>query len=118
MNKLIVSACFSALIFAVPASAYSPADQSTAPSVAKQTEAKVLLLARHGKDDPAGDDRVGKRGKGGRDNDNGPNHAENQTQGKLLLLARHGKDDPAGDDRGGRRDGKGRGGNDDGPNHA
>jgi hypothetical protein len=92
MNKLFVSACFSALIFAVPASAYSPVDQSTVPSVSKQTEAKVLL-ARHGKDDPAGDDRGGKGEKGRGGNDDGPNHAENQTQGKLLLLARHGKDD-------------------------
>jgi hypothetical protein len=31
----------------------------------------VLLLARHGKDDPAGDDRGG--GMGGKDD--GPNHA-------------------------------------------
>ena len=46
MNKLIVSACFSTLIFAIPASAYSPSDQTTIPTLSKQTEGGVLLLAR------------------------------------------------------------------------
>lgn len=105
MNKLIVSACFSTLIFAIPASAYSPKDQTTPPTVSEQTEGGMLLLARHGKDDGKRDDR------GGKGKDDGSNHAENQTQGNLLLLARHGKDDAKGDDRGGT-------GKDDGSNHA
>jgi hypothetical protein len=74
MNKLFVSACFSALIFAVPASAYSPADQSTVTSVSKQTEGKVLL-ARHGKDDGANHDKGDDRGGGKDGKDDGPNHA-------------------------------------------
>jgi hypothetical protein len=112
MSKLITSACFSVLLFAVPASAYSPSDQSAVPAVSKQPDGKILLLARHGKDDPAGDDHGG-RGRGGKGrggHDDGPNHASLQDSGKLLQLARHGRDDKGGDDRGG--------GKDDGPNHA
>jgi hypothetical protein len=68
-------------------------------------------LARHGADDPAGDDRGGKGG------DDGIGHTELSTM-PVLLLARHGADDPAGDDHGRkRRGGKGGGGHDDGPNH-
>jgi hypothetical protein len=66
-----------------------------------------VLLAKHGADDPAGDDRGGK----GRGTDDGANHAS--LPGEMLILAKHGADDPAGDDRGGK--GRGR---DDGPNHA
>jgi hypothetical protein len=57
--------------------------------------AKSLAVSddkRHGADDPAGDDRGGRAGRGGR-------------QGR-------GNDDPAGDDRGGRGRGRGRGNDD------
>ena len=40
------------------------------------------VLAKHGKDDPAGDDR----------GNDGPGHT--------MEVAKHGKDDPVGDDRG------------------
>ena len=66
-----------------------------------------VVLAKHGADDPAGDDRGGK----GRGADDGANHAWDVVPG--LILAKNGADDPAGDDRGG----KGRGA-DDGANHA
>src|SRR3954451_11730145 len=105
MSKLLVSACFTAFVFAVPASAYSTADQSNTPSVTKQTEGKALLLARKGADDRRGDDR------GGKGKDDGANHASNETGPTLLLLARNGADDRKGDDRGGK-------GKDDGANHA
>jgi hypothetical protein len=49
MIKLIISACFSALLFAVPASAYSPPDQPAVSAVSKQPEGKILLVARHGR---------------------------------------------------------------------
>lgn len=65
-------------------------------------------LAKHGADDPAGDQR---RGRGG---DDGLNHA---SKSGSFILVKHGADDPAGDDRGGKRGGKGRGA-DDGINHA
>ena len=61
-------------------------------------------LARHGADDPAGDDRGGKRGGQGADDPAG--HAS-ITAGTIYQLARHGADDPAGDDRGGKRGGQG-----------
>src|SRR4029079_2799620 len=85
MSKLITSACFSVLLFAVPASAYSPSDQSAVPAVSKPPDGKILLLARHGKDDPAGDDHGG-RGRGGKGrggHDDGPNNAESDAA-KLL----------------------------------
>ena len=73
---------------------------------------KTMQLARHGADDPAGDDRGGKRGGKGADDPAG--HAS-LTVAPIFQLARHGADDPAGDDRGGKRGGKGA---DDGANHA
>ena len=72
MNKTLLSL---ALIAAFAASAVVQATQ--APAVAG------ISTARHGADDPAGDDRGG----------HGPGHK--------AVLARHGADDPAGDDRGG-----------------
>lgn len=68
----------------------------------------MLEMARHGADDPAGDDRGGK----GRGKDDGPNHTMIIKSSPMLQMARHGADDPAGDDRGGKGGGK-----DDGPNH-
>ena len=59
------------------------------PVAASSSSLAVSGDKRHGADDPAGDDRGGRAGRGGR-------------QGR-------GNDDPAGDDRGGR--GRGRGGN-------
>ncbi len=86
------------LAFVLGLSVMTAAAISTTPS-----------FARHGADDPAGDDRGGK--------DDGVNHAMFQDGVILLQMARHGADDPAGDDRGGKRGRKGRGGHDDGPNH-
>ncbi len=72
------------------------------------------LLARHGADDPAGDDRGGKRGGKGADDPAG--HTSLST-GTMYQMARHGADDPAGDDRGGRRGKGGGNGADDGVGH-
>lgn len=79
---------------------------------------QLPTLAKHGADDPAGDQR---RGRGG---DDGLNHA---SKSGSFILVKHGADDPAGDDRGGKGRGKddgamhakkGRGGHDDGILHA
>ena len=64
------------------------------PVAASSSSIAVAGDKRHGADDPAGDDRGGRAGRGGR-------------QGR-------GNDDPAGDDRGGRG---GRGGNNNGGNN-
>ncbi|MFO1050455.1 MAG: hypothetical protein U1E52_21460 [Geminicoccaceae bacterium] len=82
-----------------------------------------IVLAKHGADDPPGDDRGGRRGKGGKGrggHDDGPQHTSLTAPGSSpLVMAKNGADDPPGDDRGGRRGkgGKGRGGHDDGPHH-
>ena len=68
-------------------------------------------FAKHGADDPAGDDRGGK----GRGKDDPAGHALIDT-GSIIIIAKNGADDPAGNDRGGRRGGKGRSA-DDAPNH-
>jgi|GEM_PF-1655996 len=65
------------------------------PVAASSSSLAVSGDKRHGADDPAGDDRGGRAGRGGR-------------QGR-------GNDDPAGDDRGGR--GRGNGGNNNGGNN-
>lgn len=105
MTKLLALA--TALAFTLPAMTISPF--GVAPAFAK-----------HGADDPAGDDRGGK----GRGNDDGPGHTSLSVP-STLMLAKHGADDPAGDDRGGKGrggddpagDDNGGHGNDDGPNH-
>lgn len=56
----------------------------------------VLQIARHGADDPAGDDRGG-----GNDDPAGDDHGGRHAEASPMQLARHGADDPAGDDRGG-----------------
>lgn len=83
---------------------------ATAAAIIPATSA----MARHGADDPAGDDRGGK----GRGKDDGANHTMlNGADSDIVISARRGADDPAGDDRGGKGGGKGRG-KDDGANHA
>jgi hypothetical protein len=112
-HTVTLVACLSLLAFAAEAGARVPRDEMPSPTnVTASDSSKLLLLARHGADDPAGDDRGGRGrdGKGRGGHDDGPNHASLQDSGKLLQLARHGRDDKGGDDRGG--------GKDDGPNHA
>jgi hypothetical protein len=86
-----------ALVIAAPAVSFSPLSVDQA-------------FARHGADDPAGDDRGGKGGK-----DDGVGHTSLPQDGQMLI-ARRGADDHQGDDRRGRS-GRGRGGHDDGPHH-
>lgn len=83
-----------------------------------------IVLAKHGTDDPPGDDRGGRRGgKGGKGrggHDDGPHHTSLTAPGPSpVVMAKNGADDLPGDDRGGRRGkgGKGRGGHDDSPHH-
>ena len=68
-------------------SAFASASIDTDKSVAKNASDGYSILARRGRgaDDPAGDDRGGRGGRGGGG----------------------GADDPAGDDRGGNRGGRG-----------
>lgn len=96
---------FPALVAALSLLALPAAQASVSPEADLLSFAPTVM-AKHGADDPAGDDRGGK----GRGRDDGPNHA--WVPGSTLILAKHGADDPAGDNRGG----KGRGG-DDGANH-
>ena len=61
-----------------------------APLVTVSPLSVTPAFAKHGADDPAGDDRGG----------HGPGHASLEIP-SYLLMAKNGADDPAGDDRGG-----------------
>jgi hypothetical protein len=99
-NPIKLLGLLAALVIAAPAVSFSPLSAD-------------LAFARHGADDPAGDDRGGKGGK-----HDGIGHTSLEQYGSMLI-ARHGADDRPGDDNHrSRRGGKGRGGHDDGPNHA
>lgn len=65
-------------------------------SASLDSKASVLQMARHGADDPAGDDR-GRR-HGGHGADDGAGHASLTVEG-VFQMARRGADDAAGDKR-------------------
>lgn len=75
-KSLSMMSCLLPLLFAVPANAHTADQGVTRSSISGQANGKVLLLARNGADDPAGDDRGGRKGGRGRGgHDDGAGHA-------------------------------------------
>jgi hypothetical protein len=73
IRTLTFAASLALLGLASSADAYPVADGVSVKAISARPAGKILLV-RHGADDPAGDDRGGRGGKGRGGHDDGRNH--------------------------------------------